>query len=127
MTAYGRYFSAGHTDSLLAFYADQAHVMPPNSRQVQGRDAVRQMYAAVFQNGPTGVLRFHVDDVTANGPVAVLRASWTFTPPAGAPMPPDTGAGMGVWRKTDGHWKIMSEIWRSDLPVPAPAPPHRRG
>ena len=113
-------FNAGRIDSLVAIYADQAHVMPPNSKPLHGRDAIRQMFTSYFQNGPVGQLRFHLENVTANGPVAVVRAGWTFAPLAGARMPADTGVSVGHWQKADGRWQLMEDIWRSDLPPPPP-------
>ena len=121
----GREFSAGQADSLVARYADDAHVLPPNSRPVHGRDAVRQMYTAAFQNGPVGALQFRVENVTVNGPVAVVRTAWVFTPPAGTPIPVDTGAAIDHLERVDGRWLIMEETWRSDLPLPPP-PPRRK-
>lgn len=118
--AYGRRFSAGHLDSLVAQYDAEAHVLPPNSPPIHGRDGVRQMYGSFFQGGPVGELRFKVEDVTVNGPVAIVRVGWIFTPPAGAPMPADTGAGIEHLHQADDHWLIVQEIWRSNRPMPPP-------
>ena len=122
LTTFSQHFNAGQIDSVVAIYGDQAHVMPPNARPVHGRDAIRQMFRAYFQNGPVGQLRLHLENVTANGPVAVVRAGWTFAPLAGAPLPADTGVSIGHWQKVDGRWQLMEDIWRSDLPAPPPPP-----
>jgi hypothetical protein len=68
--------------------------------------------------------------VIANGPLAAARFGWTFAPHPGAPFPADTGEAVAVlWRDADG-WRIVEEMWRSDLPVaatlPAPAGRSRR-
>jgi len=128
MAAYGRHFTAGHTDSLASMYMDDAHQLPPNMPPVHGKEAIRQGLAAYFANGPIGELQFRVENLVVNGPIAIVRAAWTFTPPAGAPMPADTGVGMAHWHLADGQWMIAEEIWRSNLPAPPPPPaPRRRG
>jgi uncharacterized protein (TIGR02246 family) len=122
MDSYSRHFDAGQADSMAAMYAEDAHVMPPNFPPVQGRDGVRQMYGGFFQKGPVGTLAFHVASVAVNGPLAVVRAEYVFTAPSGAPTPADTGEGVAHWHRVNGQWLIMEEIWRSNLPLPAPPP-----
>jgi ketosteroid isomerase-like protein len=118
---YGRYYSAGNTDSLVAMHATGAHVMPPNAPATHGTDAVRQMFAQAFQQ-PGGTLTLRNENLTVSGPVAIERGRWNFTPAAGAPFPPDSGKYLTHWHQTGGRWLISEVIWNSDLPPPVPAP-----
>jgi ketosteroid isomerase-like protein len=122
MESYSRHFNAANVDSLVALYGDETHVMPPNTRPVEGREGVRKLFSTYFAQGPGGTLDLKVQSVTVSGPMAVVRTGWVFTPAAGAPMPADTGEGVAHWQKVDGRWVVVEDIWRSNLP-PMPPPP----
>lgn len=123
--AYARYFAAGQADSIAAIYHEIAYVMPPNMASVRGGAAVREMMAGYFAAGAAGNLVFHIQNVTANGPIAVVRGHWVYTPPAGGRMPADSGYYMEHWARNNGTWQIAEDIWNSSAPLP-PAPPARR-
>ena len=125
--SFGRRFTAGQVDSLYQRYATNAHIMPPNSAPIRGRDSLHAMYAAYFRSGPQGALNITVRRVIRNGPLAVMRAGWTFDPAPANPMPADTGESVTVWYRSGDDWRILEDIWHSDLPVrPAPPPARHR-
>jgi len=46
------------------------------------------------------------------------------TPPGAAEPVGDQGKGVEVWKKQrDGSWKVVLDIFNSDVPAPAPPPP----
>jgi uncharacterized protein (TIGR02246 family) len=125
--SYVRYFNAGQADSLAALHTENTHVMPPNGPAVHGRDGVRELMTGFFQQAPSSQLTIRVEDVAANGPMAVDRGRWSFTPQAGTPMPADSGKYLVHWhRQADGSWQIQDDIWNSDVPLPPPPPARRR-
>ena len=122
MEGYSRHFNAANVDSLVALYSNETHVMPPNTRPVDGREALRKLFTDYFAQGPGGTLDLKVQSVSVSGPMAVVRTGWVFTPRAGSSTPADTGEGVAHWHKVDGRWVIVEDIWRSNLP-PMPPPP----
>ena len=128
-TAFGQHVAAGHADSLAMMYAENASVMAPNMPTANGRDAIREMFAGMFRSG-SFQLHIAVDNVVANGPLAVERGRYhlTFTPAGGGTAVPDSGKYLVHWHRMNGDWKIVDDIWNSSVPMPepAPAPPRRR-
>ena len=125
LAAYGRNYSAGHTDSLVAVHSPDAWIMPPNAPTVHGAEAIRQFFTAGLVQGG-GQLALRSEHLAVNGPVAIERGRYNFTPPAGAPMPVDSGKYLTHWHQSSGTWLIAEVIWNSDLPAAPPPPPARR-
>jgi ketosteroid isomerase-like protein len=93
--------------------------MPPNAPIVRGRDGV---IAFIATHPPTGEFAQVREQLDGSGNMAyeIQTYTWTYTPPGGSPMA-DTGKVVWVWQKqTDGSWKVLVEIWNSDLPAAAP-------
>ena len=111
-----------------SLYTPDAIVLRPHASAVQGHDAIQQWLATLphISNAKAqGV------EVMGYGDLAYLRGAYsmTFSIP-GVPSPIDEwGKFLQIYRKqSDGAWKMTREIYNSDLPLPAPAPPPvRRG
>jgi hypothetical protein len=103
--------------------------MPTNGKMVVGRDSIRSWLAEGLAMG-TYALDLMVENVVANGPIAVESGRYTlaFTPGANAPMPAfaDTGKYMVHWHMVGDQWLIAEDIWNTDIPLPPPPPPARR-
>ncbi|HWO89830.1 MAG TPA: nuclear transport factor 2 family protein [Gemmatimonadales bacterium] len=121
---FAEHFSAGRADSMAAMYSEDAHVMPPNMAEVSGRAGVQQMLQAFMSQMPGTRLSLHVASVTANGPMAVARGHWRMSTPEGTPV--DSGVYMERWRRSDGQWMLVDDIWNSSAPLPPPPPARRR-
>jgi ketosteroid isomerase-like protein len=127
VASYGRDYSAGRTDSMVAIHTADGWEMPPNMPAVHGADALRQMFAAQFQQASGGTLTLRSEHLAVNGPMAINRGRYNFTAPAGAPIPADSGKYLTHWELAGGKWLIAEVIWNSDVPLPTPAaPPARR-
>ena len=122
---FSRHFSAGHADSLAEIYAADASLMPPNQPAVHGRDSIRAAMAAFFAEAPGAslIVRPQYANATETGAFEVGR--WTMTFPAASGVRPDSGKYIATWVRRNGQWKMVNDIWNSDLP-PAPAPVARR-
>ena len=115
--AFNRQYNAAHIDSLMGRYADRAVIMPPNGPHLT-KDSLRTLYVNAFQGGsPNGTIDVRVEHIARNGPLAVVRARWTFVPRPPSPMPADTGSSLTVWYRTSDGWKIFEDIWHSDRPA----------
>lgn len=126
--------SAGQADSMAGQFLEDAYDLPPNAPPVHGRAAIQAYYAQQASLGQTTV-HLSVDDVMANGPLAVARGAYDIAIQPGPSAPPgmttvaDTGKWVGALRQSSGQWQFTSLIWNSNIPLPpppAPAPSRRR-
>ena len=103
----------------MALYADDVVVMPPGAPAVSGRDAVRRLWTQeVAKPGESEVLDEKYVEVSGNvgwssGPYRVIGVRGVEVA---------AGSFMATWRKTNGRWLNVQEIWneRPTAPV-APA------
>jgi ketosteroid isomerase-like protein len=107
---------AGNAAVLAAVYADDAVIMPPNAPAVRGPEAIRQFWTGFLGLGQID-LALTIDKVTQSGDLAaeIGRYEMTITPKGAAPIH-DKGKYLVAWRKTGGAWKIIGDIFNSDLP-----------
>ncbi len=111
-------------DATVAFYSDDASVLPPNAPVAVGKKAIREVWAALLVPEvvsiswqPTKV------EVAHSGDIGYLTGTYEMTAKdsKGNPLS-DKGKMVEVFRKqTDGKWKCVADIFNSDLP-PVPPP-----
>ncbi len=111
-------------DAWLAFYTDDAVVLPPNEEVAKGRESARKSVAGLLALPglsiswkPTKV------SVARSGDIAYLIGAYSlsFHDAGGQPLT-DHGKLLEVWeRQSDGTWRCSADTWNSDLP-PAPGP-----
>jgi uncharacterized protein (TIGR02246 family) len=102
-----------------ALYTEDATVLPPNGPAVKGREAI---VAFLETFPPIAEFKQTRQQIDGLGNLAYEIQTYTamFAPP-GEPQVADTGKVVWVWRKqADGSWKILVEMWNSDLPAAAP-------
>jgi uncharacterized protein (TIGR02246 family) len=112
-------------EKTVSFYADDAQVMPPNSPVLQGKEAARGMWKAMFAvPGFGGGWKATKSEVAKSGDLGWTTGPYeiTETDASGKPMT-DKGKYLVVWKKqADGTWKCVADMFNTDLP-PASAPP----
>jgi uncharacterized protein (TIGR02246 family) len=112
-------------EKTASFYTDDALVMPPNSPVLQGKEAARGMWKAMFAvPGFGGGWKATRVEVAQSGDLGWTTGPYeiTETDASGKPMT-DKGKYLAVWKKqADGSWKCVADIFNTDLP-PASAPP----
>jgi ketosteroid isomerase-like protein len=115
-----RFFNAGQGDSLAAIYTEEGRVMAPNLPPAVGRSAIASSMGMMA--GAT--LALTTESVSASGPLAVERGTYsiTLTPPGATAPVTDTGKYLVHWHKVGDNWMMVDDIWNSDLPA-APMPP----
>ena len=107
---------------IVAEYAEDSIIFPPNAPMVQGKPAVAKFLGDLF-----GAIAFRdaagtIADIRVSGDLAIETGhyAWTLVPPGGAPMP-DKGKYVHVWARTpDGTWKVIRYFSNSDVAAPAP-------
>lgn len=116
---YNAAVAARDTNAIVNMYADDAHLMPANAPRADGKDAVRQGWVG-FLSIPgmelTSVSNTKI--VSEAGDMVVDLGSFVFKfePQPGKPIT-DTGKYTTVFRKVNGEWKIVVDMFNSDIPV----------
>src|SRR3984893_17884705 len=108
----------------VAFYADDAALLPPNAPIATDRKAIRESWAALL--GPNTAVSWKVSkvEVAKSGELGYLYGTYSLSiqDPKGGPPVRDTGKLVEIWKKqADGKWKCIVDTYNSDLPA-APAP-----
>lgn len=106
-------FEAGDMEGLMSLYAEDARLLPPNGEMVQGHDAIRGDFQAMKDAGLSGTLE--TIEAMAAGDLGYRVGAYTLTTPDGALA--DKGKYIETWRKVGGEWKIVNDIYNSDLPA----------
>jgi ketosteroid isomerase-like protein len=109
-------------DKTVSFYSDDAIVMPPNASAARTKEAIRKLWQDLIAN-PGFVISWKATkiEVAKSGDLACLSGTYEFAmnDASGKPVN-DHGKYVEVWEKqADGKWKCGTDIWNSDLPVPA--------
>jgi uncharacterized protein (TIGR02246 family) len=110
------------TAGLVAEYADDSIIFPPNAPMIQGKPAITTFLGDLFASTTFRDAVGTIADIRVSGDLAVETGhyAWTLVPPGGTPMP-DKGKYVHVWARTpDGTWKVIRYFSNSDLAAPAP-------
>jgi ketosteroid isomerase-like protein len=109
-------FNAKDIPKVLDIYAENSVFMPPNMPIIRGKDALRNFYTDLMNQG-AGNLRLDVSDVAGHGPLAYQSGSYEidYTPPKGTSRH-DRGKYLFMLRNLGGTWRLQYTMWNSDLP-----------
>ncbi len=120
-TNWNTWLTTQNDSAISAIYAADAVLMPPNMPRVMG-DGVRKFWAELWPMKAS--LHLAPGTIVVSGDRAVEEGNWTFAVPTPAGEQKDNGKYLVIWRKTDGKWHAVQDIWNSDNPPPtAPAAP----
>jgi uncharacterized protein (TIGR02246 family) len=118
---------AKDVERYMSFYADDASVFRPGNPTVTGKDATRKGLDAFFAvPGASFSLQTAKVVASRSGDLAYTYGTYaaTMNDAKGKPVN-DKGKYVVVYRKQpDGKWKVVADIYNSD--VPAPAPPKKK-
>ena len=105
---------------MRAYYAEDAVVLPPNGPSVQGWAEMGSWFASAPSISD---FKPEIIEVDGRGDLAYVRGKYSMmiTLPGASEPVKDTGKYIEIWRKqTDGSWRVIRDIFNSDLPLPAP-------
>lgn len=119
-------YNAGDAEGVLALYAPDAEVMPPNATTLSDHGALRAFLVADIASSKSAGVTFVAGKESAGVSADLGWHSGLFkvTDAAGATVA--TGKYLETWRRIDGKWKIIRDIWNNDpaaVPAVAPASP----
>jgi uncharacterized protein (TIGR02246 family) len=107
-------------DRVVSFWADDAIVLPPGSPPVVGKAAIRQFVSKSFET-PGFSISWKTSnvEVSKGGDVAYATGTnrMTFSGPDGRQVAVD-GKAVSVWRRKEGAWKCVIDIWNDTSPPP---------
>ena len=108
-------------DKTVAFYADDAIVLPPNEAAVTTKDGIRNLWKGFLENLQNISWKTTRVETSKSGDMACLIGTYEMTMKDGTK---DHGKYCEVWeKKADGKWKVATDMFSSDLPGPAPTSP----
>ena len=118
--------TAAHNDldGTVAFYADDAVLLPPNAPIASDRKSIRDSWAGLLGPNTAVSWKWSRIEVAQSGELAYIYGSYKLTIGASSVSGPvnDTGKFLEVWKKQPGgKWKCIVDTYNSDLQVPAPA------
>ena len=115
---------ANDLDGTVAYYADDASLLPPNAPIATGKQAIRAVWAAMLSPDTTISWQVSKADVARSGELAYVMGTYQITAknPQGKSQE-DHGKLVEVWKKqADGKWKTVADIFNSDVPSPTQEP-----
>jgi uncharacterized protein (TIGR02246 family) len=120
--AWIRAVKAGNVDAIVALYAPDAVLYPPDALEARGTAAIRASYAemlgAVVVNDATIDSQYQT---TGDVSVGFGKATLTMTPKAGGSPQMMSVRVTAVARKIGGKWLYVVD--HASVPLPPPTPP----
>lgn len=113
-------FAAKDVDKTVAYWSDDAVVIPPGQPIVEGKAAIRSFVADSFR---TPGFRIHwrseAPAFSPDGKVAYMRSTTSTTAPGpGGTLATTVSRGVTIWRRgDDGRWLCVVDIW-NEPPTP---------
>jgi ketosteroid isomerase-like protein len=116
-------------EQTIAYYSDDAIVLPPNATGAATKEAIRNGWKEMFAS-PGFVITWQPARVQVGKSREMAWVSGTYAltmnDASGKPIN-DRGKYLEVWEKqTDGNWKCAADMWNSDLAASAPAAPEKK-
>jgi uncharacterized protein (TIGR02246 family) len=106
-------------DAIVDLFAEDGRIMPPNAETAMGRDSVREAWQGILDL-PELDLSFAPTDVSVadSGDLAYTIGTYRLSFQSEDQEEPvqDSGKYVDIWEKVDGEWKVMVEMYNSNLP-----------
>lgn len=102
---------------LIAYYADDAWVMPPNEPIQKGKAAAQASWQASVDSGALDGLSWWPVRTETSGQMGVEYGEWDVKDADGKVVA--TGKYLAVWKHTPDGWKMIADTWNSSDPLPA--------
>ena len=106
----------------LTFWAEDAIVQPSAAPQIEGKEAIGELYRQYFESGLVKEFTSSSShmETTASGDLAyIYGVSRTVVAGSDGDLA-DKGKFLAVWKKIDGDWFVAALSFTSDAPAPTP-------
>ncbi len=114
--------------SVVTAYSADATLMPPNEPSASDPASILKAWQGMLVPGTQVNWSSSKIEVAASGDIAYDQGTYAVSTPGpdGKPIN-DKGKYLAVSKKqADGSWKLVEDIWNSDLPAVAPAAPMKK-
>jgi uncharacterized protein (TIGR02246 family) len=108
--------AARDTDAVVSMYTDDARFLPAGMPLVEGREGIRAAWVGFLSTPGLDLSATSGNPIITEAGDMVIDVggySMKFTGPKGEAME-DVGKYVTVYRKVDGQWKIVVDIFNSD-------------
>ena len=114
--AYAVAFNAGDANAVAAYYSDDAVSMGNNEPSSVGKAAIiASVQKGINENTSKNMSSYEVVDIFSGGDLVVETGKSTVKDSTGAVI--KTGKYMSVFKKVDGKYVCIREIYNSDKPA----------
>lgn len=123
-TLWAKAAASKDVDATIAYYSDDASLLPPNAPMASDKTSIRAAWAGLL--GPDTSLSWQATKVEAarSGDLGYVMGTYEMeSKDAQGKAESDRGKFVEIWKKqADGNWKAAVDIFNSDLPVAAAKP-----
>ncbi len=122
-TQWSKTAGANDVDGATSYYTDDATLMPPNAPAATGKQAIRAVWAGILIPGNAVSWQADKVEVGRSSDLAYSDGEYQATmKDAQGKTVMDRGKYLEVWKKqADGKWKVVADMFNSDLPLAPPA------
>ncbi len=109
----------GDAATIADFYAPDAVFLIPNGPPAEGPKAIGEAWKGLISL-PNLSLNYRATriDVAASGDLATAVGTYDLAFSGESGRVRDEGKYVVVWRKLDGEWKVIADIYNSSLKAP---------
>jgi uncharacterized protein (TIGR02246 family) len=117
-SAFSRALESGDAEGMAAQYLDDATVVPPSGRLIEGRDSIRAFWTPRNPEFRTLEHSLTTDRLEVSGDVAVEVGTWRQRSQLRDEEPRESaGRYVVVWRRLpDGSWRMQFDTWTAPFP-----------
>jgi uncharacterized protein (TIGR02246 family) len=120
-SAYAAASNAGNVEGMMAGYAPDAMVLPPNMPMAHGTEQIRRMSTGMA--AVKGTLQLNQETAGGAGDFMYTTGTYHYQSPPAETGAVEDGKYLEVFeRGADGKWRLAAESWSANSPPPAPAP-----
>jgi uncharacterized protein (TIGR02246 family) len=100
---------------LAALYSPDGQVMPAGSDPIRGAEAIQRFWQGALDSG-VAAIGLKTIEIFGHAPTATEVGEYELRDKAGKVL--DHGKYIVVWQRADGKWKILRDMFSTNVPPP---------
>ena len=109
------FVAQGEGTALARLYAKEGAVMPAGSEPIRGTEAIAKFWGSALASGVAAV-ELKTLEVYGQGSTATEVGEYTLRDKVGKML--DRGKYIVLWKHEDGGWKLLRDMFSTNLPAP---------
>jgi ketosteroid isomerase-like protein len=105
----------GDGTALSTLYAKDAAVMPAGQEPIRGTEAIAKFWQSALASG-VAAIELKTIEVYGQGKTATEVGEYALRDKAGKVL--DRGKYIVIWRNDDGEWKLLRDMFSTNMPPP---------